>query len=601
MSASRRFFLPPMCKRILVTAAMSWFCATMVGQEAAPSQGRNVALVIGNDVYKYVPPLKTAVSDARAVWAVLRDRYGFEATLLTNASRAQILAALSSYRRTLGSGSSLLIYYAGHGYSDRAVDKTYWWPVDARSEDVSEWISADDITTDIKAIPAKHILVISDSCFSGGLSRGVVAPERTPLGAGREQALSKLRDRTSRQLFASGGNEPVADDGGGDHSVFAGALLAALHSMEPGEFSVEDIFLDVRASLQHAGQLPQLDALIRSGHEGGSFVFSRPLTAAEKVTRVAHKPSVQRGMDLDEEIYEAVKESRDPVQLDAIAAKIQRRTDLAEILRQRAAALRSAASPVTTGQAQLSASRTALPLSSPGGRSNASIGANESRRQAPERSWGLTVQSAGKERRIRVSISGLSSGSRLEATVLLHLQNNLGAKQSVTSEFRPTDILRIAAAFDPAPGTTCQVAEVATLTYQLETLPEPDAPGALLAPHVIKGTVCYGNDQEETSISALGKALTNLSLDSISSLTKELGSNSVVPAVLVCGLLAPFAAGASFDVDSGGALARARTVKLNGGLEARGPHLGTQQRSQTPHATREDTQSAGKSPANCCS
>ena len=45
-----------------------------------------------------VPPLKTAAGDARAVQAVLQQRYGFETTLLLNATRAQIVSALNVYR-----------------------------------------------------------------------------------------------------------------------------------------------------------------------------------------------------------------------------------------------------------------------------------------------------------------------------------------------------------------------------------------------------------------------------------------------------------------------------------------------------------------------
>ena len=107
--------------------------------------------------------------------AILHDRYGFETTLLTDATRSQIMAALSAWRRTLGPESSLLIYYAGHGYADPAVDESYWWPIDAKPEDNSEWISADDITKGVKALSARHVLILSDSCFSGTLSRGAAS------------------------------------------------------------------------------------------------------------------------------------------------------------------------------------------------------------------------------------------------------------------------------------------------------------------------------------------------------------------------------------------------------------------------------------------
>lgn len=49
--------------------------------------GRYHALVIGNNAYKHLPRLVTAVNDAEAVADILRTRYGFEVTLLLEATR----------------------------------------------------------------------------------------------------------------------------------------------------------------------------------------------------------------------------------------------------------------------------------------------------------------------------------------------------------------------------------------------------------------------------------------------------------------------------------------------------------------------------------
>jgi hypothetical protein len=62
--------------------------------------------------------LKSAASDATAVSNVLRDRYGYQTTLLLNASRLEMLSALNDMREKLGANDNLLIYYAGHGELD---------------------------------------------------------------------------------------------------------------------------------------------------------------------------------------------------------------------------------------------------------------------------------------------------------------------------------------------------------------------------------------------------------------------------------------------------------------------------------------------------
>src|SRR5262249_40711923 len=73
-------------------------------KERVVDVGPMFALVIGIDHYDDTafPTLKTAVSDARAVAGLLRDGYGFETTLLVDATRHQIISALDGYRRRVG-------------------------------------------------------------------------------------------------------------------------------------------------------------------------------------------------------------------------------------------------------------------------------------------------------------------------------------------------------------------------------------------------------------------------------------------------------------------------------------------------------------------
>jgi len=256
-----------------------------VGMPAAAPAGRYYALVIGNNAYTSVPKLKTAEADAREVAALLRDSYGFETKLLLNATRQQIMSAFSSYRRTLAPDASLLIYYAGHGVNDKDADKAYWLPVDAEPDDQSNWIIADEITTALKVIPARHVLVISDSCYSGTLTRGL--SDALPRPTEREQFLQRMAAGRSRTLMASGGDEPVADGGGGGHSIFAGALLRGLKEMDKGQFTASELF---RYHVQEpvagrANQTPEYNPLRNSGHESGDFIFER-VKAGDKTAEV---------------------------------------------------------------------------------------------------------------------------------------------------------------------------------------------------------------------------------------------------------------------------------------------------------------------------
>ena len=132
---------------------------------------------------------------------------------------------------------------------------------------------ADDITTNIKRITSRHILVVADSCYSGTLTRGTSI--NTSSKGSRTEFLKKMMGRPSRTLMASGGNEPVSDSGGGNHSVFARAFLMALSETDKGVFTAEEIFHG-RIKQMVAGkseQVPEYSDIRNSGHEGGDFIF----------------------------------------------------------------------------------------------------------------------------------------------------------------------------------------------------------------------------------------------------------------------------------------------------------------------------------------
>src|SRR5215510_15135096 len=96
--------------------------------------GRYHALVIGNNAYTDLSPLKTAVNDATAVAELLQTMYGFTVTLLTNTTRDEIITALDQLRATLTEQDNLLIYYAGHGVLDTSEERGYWLPVNAKQD-----------------------------------------------------------------------------------------------------------------------------------------------------------------------------------------------------------------------------------------------------------------------------------------------------------------------------------------------------------------------------------------------------------------------------------------------------------------------------------
>jgi uncharacterized caspase-like protein len=240
-----------------------------------PAMGEYHALVIGNNRYQSMPRLYTAENDAKEVADILRKQYGFKVNLLLNATRQQILAAFSEYRRTLVPDTNLLIYYAGHGEDDVDIETAFWLPVDAGKDDNSNWISSDDITKNVKGIPSRHVLIISDSCFAGAIMREGNHNPSAP--AVRERFLQRISEFKSRTLMASGGNEPVEDGGSGGHSIFADALIRGLRLMAMDAYTAEELFQGfiLESVTGNSDQTPMYSPLRNSGHGGGDFIFIR--------------------------------------------------------------------------------------------------------------------------------------------------------------------------------------------------------------------------------------------------------------------------------------------------------------------------------------
>jgi uncharacterized protein len=247
----------------------------------APTPGaQRYALVIANQNYKLWDKLDTPVADGTAVAALLRSRFGFEVTLLTDATRRQVLTALNQLRAKVDRDDDVLIYYAGHGEMDAVTARGYWIPVDGEAKNLSQWISVIDVPDQLAAMRARHALVIADSCYSGTLA-GSLAPriDESLATAARGAALERLSRQRSRVAMTSGGLEPVVDGGGGKHSLYARSLLEVLtHMQTPLEaqelhaaVSARFAFLSSRLKLP---QQPQYAPIGYAGHESGDFVLS---------------------------------------------------------------------------------------------------------------------------------------------------------------------------------------------------------------------------------------------------------------------------------------------------------------------------------------
>ena len=132
------------------------------------------------------------------------------------------------------------------------------------------WVSNSSITAAVRAIQAKHVIIVADSCYSGKLLQSIHITRKDP------QYLSRITGIKARVVLSSGGLEPVVDVGtDGMHSVFATAFIEALRENQ-GILEAATLFSKIRRPVMvNADQTPEYGDIRKAGHEGGDFLFVR--------------------------------------------------------------------------------------------------------------------------------------------------------------------------------------------------------------------------------------------------------------------------------------------------------------------------------------
>ena len=243
------------------------------------NKGQNWLFVIGINKYNHWPVLKSAVNDAKSLKKVLTSRYYFddEHTIELydkEATREGILEKLRYLATHVKPDDSVMIFYAGHGHIDPITKVGSWIPVESETKTTASYLSNFDIKSYLKidAIKAKHILLISDSCFAGEFFRSY---RNSPLAMTTKKHIKEAYKLPSRTALTSGGLEPVSDEGFGGNSIFTYYLLAALKANSRSFLLPSDIFLKIKEDVaENASQLPRFGRIAGTGgQQGGEMVF----------------------------------------------------------------------------------------------------------------------------------------------------------------------------------------------------------------------------------------------------------------------------------------------------------------------------------------
>jgi uncharacterized caspase-like protein len=257
----------------------------------APTDVRE-ALVIGNNAYANAP-LANPVRDAAAMAQSLREQ-GFRVTVLTDASRAQMAAALAALgQRLTGRAGVGWVYFAGHGV--QVDDTSLLLPVDARVSNEADLraqgLPLDEVVATLRQAGARFGVLVLDACrdnpFKPRDALAGLAPRDPPPG-----------------MLIGYATEPgnVAQDGvEGGNGLYTRHLLDELRR---GGSSLDDVFKRVRYGVWRVSRATQIPSYVNGAEEAFSMQTGFALPVADRAQRAA-------AFERERAHWDRIKASRD--------------------------------------------------------------------------------------------------------------------------------------------------------------------------------------------------------------------------------------------------------------------------------------------------
>ncbi len=282
----------------------------------ATSEAKRVALVIGNDTYQSVTPLRNARADADAVARTLKS-VGFEVTLRKDVTLKQLKEALRAFKAQIAGGDEAVFYYSGHGVQFEGTN--YLIPTDLvpQSEEqvADESVPLQRVLDDLRDQKARFALAIVDACRDNpfkGSGRALGGRGLAPVTAATGEMV----------LYSAGAGQEALDRLGprdaDPNGVFTRVLIREI--TKPGVpadqilKSVRDQVVELAKGVNHE-QVPALyDQSI------GEFYFvagaaSAPAPAPAPPHRAAPAGDtlhIQTADELEQSFWNRIKDSTDP-------------------------------------------------------------------------------------------------------------------------------------------------------------------------------------------------------------------------------------------------------------------------------------------------
>src|SRR5437773_2133984 len=209
---------------------------------AAPAYAeKRVALVIGNNDYKYVPKLQKAVNDARTMGDTLK-RLGFTVMVAENQTRQAFSQTLLAFDNAIEPGDTAFFFYAGHGFEIAGQNFLLPTDVPAATEGQEELVRdasilADRIIERLQNKKARTSILVFDACRNNPFER---SGTRAVAGGGGLAPMTQLPEGVF-SVFSAGPRQTALDrlsnDDANPNSVFTRTFAKEL--LQPGENLVQ--------------------------------------------------------------------------------------------------------------------------------------------------------------------------------------------------------------------------------------------------------------------------------------------------------------------------------------------------------------------------
>ena len=261
-NAAEQSVVARVCKAWISSLAM--FLLVIVGfvQIADASEGRRMALLIGNADYTFAP-LKNPLNDANDLGDRLSS-LGFETKVIANPGYMRFRSEISSFYQEVSKDPETIsvFYYAGHAVQMNNVN--FMIAVDSRISDqqslISGSISINDLLQDMALTSNLQNLVILDACrdnpfkaiSSEDQTRGIAMPDDAIRDL--HQGLAPVEAPAGTIIAYATAPGGVAKDGEGRNGTYTKYLLEHLDEQRP----VEEVFKRVRKDVVEASRGKQI-------------------------------------------------------------------------------------------------------------------------------------------------------------------------------------------------------------------------------------------------------------------------------------------------------------------------------------------------------